>query len=202
MSLYSDLQNCKIESEVASIYNSIFTTELGVTIETKNNCDAYFMLADRIPVLVEYKFNENFNNRVSLVKVFTQVLFYIKSLKEPPLITIIADVNEFMVINNAVLFGYLDEDIDWAVNPSIAPKCNQLLLDKMLLDPNLMKTIVYPIKEATSSLNLVQLITLEGKNALIYYINDCISKFKSSKAKDLDKQISKFSKNLSLYIKD
>ena len=74
---------------------------------------------------MEFKYNENFNNRVSLVKVFIQVLFYLKSFKEPPLVTIIADLNEFIIINNSVLFDYLEEDLDWSVNPSIAPKCNQ-----------------------------------------------------------------------------
>lgn len=47
---------------------------------------------------MEFKYNENFNNRVSLVKVFIQVLFYLKSFKEPPLVTIIADLNEFIII--------------------------------------------------------------------------------------------------------
>lgn len=202
MSLYTDLQNCKIESEVASIYNNVFSTELEVSIETKNNCDAYFNLGGKIPTIVEYKYNENFNNRISLAKVFIQVLFYIKTFKEPPLVTIIADLNEFIVINNAILFNYLEEDLDWNVNPSTAPKCNQGLLDKMLLDPNLMKMIVYPIKEITTPSDIAQLIINEGKSALIYYLNDCVLKFRSSKAKGLDKQINKLIKNLSLYIKD
>ena len=129
------------------------------------------------------------------------VLFYLKSFKEPPLVTIIADLNEFIIINNSVLFDYLEEDLDWSVNPSIAPKCNQGLIDKMLLDSNLMKTIVYPIKETTADEELSSLILAKSKESIIYYIYDCVNKFKSSKAKGLDKQISKLFNNLSIYCK-
>ena len=201
MSLYTDLQSCKVESDVAIVYNNLFKSQFGITPEQKNNCDSYFYLGGGIPVLVEFKYNENFNNRVSLVKVFIQVLFYLKSFKEPPLVTIIADLNEFIIINNSVLFDYLEEDLDWSVNPSIAPKCNQGLIDKMLLDSNLMKTIVYPIKETTADEEISSLILAKSKESIIYYIYDCVNKFKSSKAKGLDKQISKLFKNLSIYCK-
>ena len=44
MSLYTDLAKCKVESEVADIYNKNFTEALNVTIESKFNCDAFFVM--------------------------------------------------------------------------------------------------------------------------------------------------------------
>ena len=64
-----------------------------------------------------------------------------------------------------------------------------------------MKTIVYPIKETTADEEFSSLILAKSKESIIYYIYDCVNKFKSSKAKGLDKQISKLFKNLSIYCK-
>ena len=44
MSLYTDLQSCKVESDVAIVYNNLFKSQFGITPEQKNNCDSYFYL--------------------------------------------------------------------------------------------------------------------------------------------------------------
>lgn len=46
MSLYTDLQSCKVESDVAIVYNNLFKSQFGITPEQKNNCDSYFYLGD------------------------------------------------------------------------------------------------------------------------------------------------------------
>ena len=198
MSLYTDLAKCKVESEVADIYNKNFTEALNVTIESKFNCDAFFVMGG-VPCLIEYKCNENFNNRTSLVKVFIQVLYYLKQFKELPLISIIADLNEYMILNNNVLFPYLNKDLDWTVAPSIAPKCNQMLIDEMLLDSNIMKTIVYKITETVDIEEIITQLNNTSKTAIIDYIETCIYKFKNSKAKNIDRQISMLMKNINVY---
>ena len=49
MSLYTDLQSCKVESDVAIVYNNLFKSQFGITPEQKNNCDSYFYLGEGNP---------------------------------------------------------------------------------------------------------------------------------------------------------
>ena len=130
---------------------------------------------------------------------FIQVLYYLKQFKELPLISIIADLNEYMILNNNVLFPYLNKDLDWTVAPSIAPKCNQMLIDEMLLDSNIMKTIVYKITETVDIEEIITQLNNTSKTAIIDYIETCIYKFKNSKAKNIDMQISMLMKNINVY---
>lgn len=195
------LQEAKVEADVAKIYNDFFTETLGVNTTSINNCDSLFFLGNEIPVIVEYKYNKDLCNRKAFAQILIQVLFYLKTFKDNcPITCIIADLNEIAVFSSSVLSKYLSEDVDWNVSPSIAPKCNQQLLDKMLVDPELMSIIVYSLDNVSED-NLINIINTTAKESYIVYIESCLARFKTSRAK-FDRSLITLHKALNKYVEN
>ncbi len=123
-----------LERQVEDAYNEIFEKMFpGIKISYPFKCDGYFE-SGNIKALVEYKYDNNYADRMEQVKTVLQQLFYLKKFdaagKPFPNVLVVADRNECFVFHPNVLLKYLDfPGVDWNVAPSSAGwSCPDLLL--------------------------------------------------------------------------
>lgn len=135
--LYRLLQSASLEKDVETAYTQV------IKWYYPNNglyhycgCDA--CLANEL--IIEYKYDVNLKSKMDVCKVLTQVIFYLRRLREKglqiPSGVLIGDVNECAILEVSPLLKYLNLDIDWSIRPSDAYKIEKLI-NHLLEDPNI-----------------------------------------------------------------
>lgn len=102
-------------------------------------------------ILLETKFNENFDNKVIRAKVLCQVVSYLKRFdgegESLPSVILVGDKNECFVVHTNLLMKYLIGDYDWSLAPSVAFKDDKLFGD-LIEDKDLHKScFIYLIND-------------------------------------------------------
>jgi len=143
---YDLIKNAKIEKDVEHVYTQGISLYFpGVDIEHTFACDALVDTKNKqgklLKLIIEYKFDEDFQSRAMRAKVIAQVLFYMKRFELNgmilPNVAMVGDVNECFVFHTNDIIPYLDEDIDWSTAPSQAHINNPELVMKLAQDENI-----------------------------------------------------------------
>ena len=122
------------EKDVENIYRHNFLKRFkDMTISSPFGCDGFGeSKLNKVRVLMEFKDNINLSNKLELVKVLAQSVFYIKRFYDkgmiPPSTVFIGDRNECLTVHVNDLIKYLDMEIDWSVAPSSAGTLSELVL--------------------------------------------------------------------------
>ena len=125
------------EKDVENIYRHNFLKRFkDMTISSPFGCDGFGeSKLNKVRVLMEFKDNINLSNKLELVKVLAQSVFYIKRFYDkgmiPPSTVFIGDRNECLTVHVNDLIKYLDMEIDWSVAPSSAGTLSELVLAMM-----------------------------------------------------------------------
>lgn len=159
---YNEIKTATIERQVEDVYNK----GLGIyfpnsPISYPFDCDGY-LEDNNIKLLVEYKFDKNFENGLDRAKVILQVIYYIKSFerngRELPNVVLIADRNECFVLHTNSLIKYLDYDIDWKIAPSTASEKNIDLCIEISRDSAIMNCYIFDVNDVFSFKNVADKI--------------------------------------------
>lgn len=143
---YELIKNAKIEKDVEHVYTQGISLYFpGVDIEHTFACDALVDTKNRhgklLKLIIEYKFDEDFQSKAMRAKVIAQVLFYMKRFELNgmilPNVAMVGDINECFVFHTNDIIPYLDEDIDWSTAPSQAHINNPELVMKLAQDENI-----------------------------------------------------------------
>lgn len=143
---YELIKNARIEKDVENVYTQGINLYFpGVDVEHTFACDALIDTKNQqgklLKLIIEYKFDEDFQSKVMRAKVITQVLFYMKRFEQNglilPNVAMVGDVNECFVFHTNDIIKYLDEDVDWSVAPSSAHIHNPELVMKIAEDENI-----------------------------------------------------------------
>ena len=143
---YELIKNAKIEKDVEHVYTQGISLYFpGVDIEHTFACDALVDTKNKqgklLKLIIEYKFDEDFQSRTMRAKVIAQVLFYMKRFELNgmilPNVAMVGDINECFVFHTNDIIPYLDEDIDWSTAPSQAHINNPELVMKLAQDENI-----------------------------------------------------------------
>jgi len=141
MSLELKLERSLNEKDVENIYRSEFSRINGATITSPYKVDGLFEL-NNVRTLLEFKFDEDFKNKLSQCNVLIQCLYYIKKFEvngeKLPSTIFIGDINECFVIHVNSIIKYLSHSIDWSIAPSEAHKKNPELIKMMVDDVNIL----------------------------------------------------------------
>lgn len=153
---YEEIKNAEQERQVEFVYNKglgIYFNNSPITnpyacdgfIECKTDNDKDLKL------LIEYKFDKNFDSSLDRAKVILQAIFYVKQFelhgKELPNVILIADKNECFVLHTNDVIKYLDCDIDWKVAPSSAADKYIDLCLEISNDDNINGAFVHAVDE-------------------------------------------------------
>lgn len=153
---FNEIHNSVIERQVEDVYNKglgIYFKESPISYPYA--CDGYMECKtdnDKdLRLLIEYKFDKNFENHLDRAKVILQSIFYIKQFemngKELPNVILIADKNECFVLHTNLIIKYLDYDLDWSVAPSNAHDKHIDTCIEISQDENLCNLFVYSVDE-------------------------------------------------------
>jgi len=143
----SKISTCLVEKDVENIYRECISYYLGsssISITSPYGCDGYVKAVDnsllfdisqegyrlsnlkRLKVLLEFKFDRNFESAYERAKVILQSLFYLKRFEmdgndiNQPNVIFVGDINEMFALHFNDVQKYLDLEIDWTVAPSEA----------------------------------------------------------------------------------
>ena len=138
---YDKVHYSKIEREVEDIYNEFLQNYFkDVQIEHPYACDG-LITKDNLKLIMEYKYDYDFNSKVSQAKVITQILFYLKRFENNgdiiPNIILIGDINECFIMHTNEIVKYLDKNLDWKIAPSGAAEKNPDLVLEISNDETL-----------------------------------------------------------------
>ena len=114
-------------------------------------------------ILLEAKYNENFDNPVVRSKVLAQVVAYLKKFDNEgeslPSVILVGDKNECFVVHSNLLMKYLIGDYQWELSPSMMYKDEKLVLD-LTMDNELQKAcFVYLINDEFNFDDVLKKIT-------------------------------------------
>ena len=163
---YELIKNARIEKDVENVYTQGINLYFpGVDVEHTFACDALIDTKNQqgklLKLIIEYKFDEDFQSKVVRAKVITQVLFYMKRFEQNglilPNVAMVGDVNECFVFHTNDIIKYLDEDVDWSVAPSSAHIYNPELVMKIAEDESI-NPFVFVVDEHFSFKDVVDKI--------------------------------------------
>ena len=140
-----------IERQVEDCYNegiSFYFKEMNgdpIKFTYPYSCDGIIETKTKegklIKLLMEYKFNMDFTNRVARARVIVQALFYMKRFEidglKLPNVILIGDINECFVFHSNDIIKYLDKDVNWKTAASGAADKNPDLVLEIANDENL-----------------------------------------------------------------
>jgi hypothetical protein len=174
------------EKDVENTYRHNFLKKFkDMEITSPFKCDGFGVSkSHKVRVLMEYKDDVNLSNKVELVKVLAQSIFYIKSFYDkgiiPPSTVFIADRNECLALHVNDLIDYLDMDLDWKVAPSLAHTITDLVLalmndDKIcpfVYNSNDFEDCVQKIKDLTDNVQRKVLVTDHNITEVFRYFDE------------------------------
>lgn len=126
---YNEIVNASIERQVEDVYNKglgIYFKESPISYPF--NCDGYLEYktdnGKDLRLLVEFKYDKNFESSLDRAKVILQAICYVKKFelegREIPNVILIGDKNECFILHTNDVIKYLDYDIDWTIAASSA----------------------------------------------------------------------------------
>ena len=156
---YNEIVNATIERQVEDVYNKglgIYFKESPISYPFA--CDGYMECKtdnDKdLRLLIEYKFDKNFESAMDRAKTILQSIYYVKQFelagRELPNVILIADKNECFLIHTNNIIKYLDYDIDWAIAPSTASDKYIDLCIEISNDEDVRNAFVYSVNEEFS----------------------------------------------------
>mgnify|MGYP001587836126 CR=1 FL=1 len=147
MKFYNQIKKAAIEKEVEIVYKNALDNAFPNSILTHPyGCDGFIeqdIIYDEITktlrIIMEFKCDKDFNDRLEQAKVIVQVLYYLKRFQcgldknysTIPSIVLAGDKNACFLIHTKQIGKYLKENIDWSTAPSKAPQIQLDLVDKM-----------------------------------------------------------------------
>jgi len=156
---YNEIINATIERQVEDVYNKglgIYFKESPISYPFA--CDGYMECKTDnekdLRLLIEYKFDKNFESALDRAKVILQSIYYVKQFelagRELPNVILIADKNECFLIHTNNIIKYLDYDIDWKIAPSTASDKYIDLCIEISDDEDVRNSFVYSVNEEFS----------------------------------------------------
>lgn len=178
---YDKIKSSTIERQVEDVYNEgiafYFKEEDGSPLKFTYpySCDGLIETKTSknklLKLLMEYKFDYDFTNRVARAKVITQALFYIKRFEidgiKLPNVVLIGDINECFVFHTNDIIKYLDKEVNWKTAASGAAEKNPDLVLEIANDENL-NPFIFVIDENFSFKNVVEKIVDLADNVQRY----------------------------------
>lgn len=177
---YNQIKSATIEKEVEIVYkNALEKAFFNSSITHPYACDGYIeqdIIYDEttktLRIIMEFKCNKDFNDKLEQAKVLVQVLFYLKKFQigldknyvTVPNIVLAGDKSACFVIHAKDIEKYLEENIDWNTAPSRAPQVHLNLVDKISKDENL-NIYIFKIK---SNFNFTD-VAVEIKKLVLNY---------------------------------
>lgn len=153
---FEEIKNAVIERQVEDVYNK----GLGIyfnnsPISYPFDCDGFMECntdnGKDLKLLIEYKFDKNFENSLDRAKVILQAIYYLKRFetngRELPNVILIADKNECFVLHTNNVIKYLDYDIDWRIAASNAAENNIDLCIEISKDDSINSAFVHEVNE-------------------------------------------------------
>lgn len=155
INMYKVLQTVLVEKDVENIYRDELLNVLGrisTTISSKYGTDGIIKASRykdesiNLSVLLECKYDTNFKNRLDIIKVLIQALYYLNRFEyygeDLPNVIMVGDRNECFCLHSNNIKPYLDfEGVDWSIAPSSAVKNNTKLLKTMMGDEEIIPYI-------------------------------------------------------------
>jgi len=125
-------------------------------------CDGFGVSKSaKIRTLMEFKDDINLTNKVDLVKVLAQSVFYVKKFYDkgiiPPSTIFIGDRNECLTIHVNDILKYLEMDLDWSLAPSQAHTIVDLVV--RLMNDEAIQPFVYDSKHFLDCIEKVKDLT-------------------------------------------
>lgn len=149
MNLKERLKKSINEKDVENIYRSELDKIESSTITSPYGVDG-LLDSKKIRTLLEFKYEDNFKNKLSQCNVLIQCLYYLKKFENNgdklPSTIFVGDINECFVIHSNSIVKYLSWDIDWKIAPSEAYKKNPELIKTIVNDENILP-FVYDIDD-------------------------------------------------------
>lgn len=175
------MADATIERQVEDVYNEgisfYFNEEDGSPLKIKYpySCDGLIETKTEhgkmLKLLMEFKFDYDFSNKVARAKVIAQALFYIKRFEidgsKLPNVVLIGDKNECFVFHTNDIIKYLDKDLDWKIAASAAAEKNPDLVLEIANDNNL-NPFIFVINEDFSFKSVVDKINELAENIQRY----------------------------------
>lgn len=149
MNLKERLKKSINEKDVENIYRSELDKIESSTITSPYGVDG-LLDSKKIRTLLEFKYEDNFKNKLSQSNVLIQCLYYLKKFENNgdklPSTIFVGDINECFIIHSNSIVKYLSWDIDWKIAPSEAYKKNPDLIKAIINDENILP-FVYDIDD-------------------------------------------------------
>lgn len=148
---YDKIKNANIERQIEDVYNEgisfYFKEEDGSPLKFTYPyaCDGLIQTklnsGKILKLLMEYKFDLDFSNKVARAKVIIQAIFYIKRFELDglplPNVILIGDKDECFVFHSNNIIKYLDKNVDWKIAASSAAEKNPDLVLEIANDDNI-----------------------------------------------------------------
>lgn len=174
------------EKDVENIYRHNFLKSFkDMTISSPFGCDGFGeSKLHKVRVLMEFKDEVNLSNKLDLVKVLAQSVFYIKKFYDkgmiPPSTVFVGDRNECLTVHVNDLIKYLDMDIDWSVAPSSASTLTELVMSMMnddsihpfVYNSDDFHDCIQKVKELTDNVQRKVLVTDKNITEVFRYFED------------------------------
>jgi len=173
---YEKIKTATIERQVEDVYNQGLKTYLkNAEITYPFQCDGFIDThtekGTNLRLLIEYKYDENFQSAAGQAKVLAQVIYYLKAFElngqALPNVILVGDINECFVLQTNCLNNYLDEDLDWSIAPSKAAESNPQLILKLSQDTNI-NPFVFVVNDDFSFQNVYLRIIDQADNVQRY----------------------------------
>ncbi|MGL5068969.1 MAG: hypothetical protein ACRC6T_14335 [Sarcina sp.] len=151
-SFYNEIKGAKNEKEVEFVYkNAVDKSFSNVTISHPHQCDGYIEQdilydIDRkiLRLLMEFKYDKDFNSSIERAKVLIQVLYYLNKFRKLegeytaiPNIILAGDKTTCFVLYGNDIYKYLEKSINWDIAPSEAAKQNPSLVKEIANDESI-----------------------------------------------------------------
>jgi len=152
--IYKVLKSALVEKDVENAYRTALLKAfdyINIEFASKYGTDgvahAHKYMGENIDLilLIECKYNKNFKDRINIIEVLIQALYYLKMFEkfgdDLPHVIMVGDINECFCLHSNDLIKYLSYNLDWSTAPSSAAKKNPQLIKEMHADENILPYI-------------------------------------------------------------
>lgn len=117
--LITELSKALNEKDVENIYRAELIQGFSdSSITSPHHVDGLLQTKEGHNVLLEFKFNQTFKNKLSQCNVLVQALYYLKKFESQgatlPSAVLVGDNNECFVVPSNAITKYLSHKLDWS----------------------------------------------------------------------------------------
>lgn len=142
MSIKKRLSCAVNEKDVESIYRDELNKHIKESVITSPYGVDGLIQSDSLRTLLEFKYQENFKQKLSQCNVLIQCLYYLKKFEAKgekiPSSIFVGDINECFALDARAIVKYLNKPIDWKIAPSEASRHNNELIQAMVEDEDIL----------------------------------------------------------------